>query len=258
MLEHHGVCNLTHWQARYFKVGDGSRISQFASYTFDGSVGETFMALANGATLVMLERHQAPADLMRSLNDNRINVAVLVPSLLKELDPTQIAEPTALTVVAVGEACPPELAATWSRYCNFKNGYGPTECTVYSHIWDVSADFDGRRSVPIGRPMDNIKSYILDQHGQPVPVGVIGELHLSGAGIARGYLNQPALTAEKFRTNALIADVHFIDKGVLRESTIDHSVELRFPERSMPAVRQASNSSWVPTRLSLARSTLGP
>ncbi len=219
MLEHNGVCNLAVWQARYFDLSQGSHISQFASYTFDGSVGETFMALLNGATLVMLERDQSPASLMKSINDNAINVIVLVPSLLKELDPTQISNPDQLTVVAVGETCPVELTRTWSSYCNFQNGYGPTECTVYSHIWGVSENLSKQLQlrVPIGKSIDNISSYILDKDLNPVAPGEIGEIFLTGPGLARGYLNRADLTAEKFIPNPFYDAPFYADRGVITE-----------------------------------------
>ncbi|WP_179957672.1 non-ribosomal peptide synthetase [Exilibacterium tricleocarpae] len=223
-VSHRSVGNLASWQARYYGVSAGSKIAQFASYSFDGSVGETFMALLNGATLVMLDRRESSQNLMASINTEAINVIVLIPSLLKELNPKVIARPDALTVVAVGEACPVELARTWSGYCNFRNGYGPTECTVYSHIAAVGADsLSNHTAVPIGKPIDNTKAYVLDSRYNPAPVGVMGELYLAGAGLARGYLNRPELTAEKFIPNPFAAYTRYRYRGVLADPGAMHS-----------------------------------
>ncbi len=202
-VEHHGVVNLAKWQARIFHLSSQSRISQFFSYNFDGAVGETFMALLNGATLVISAPDDLePQRLMEFLNRQRINVAVFVPSVLKQLDPERIEDAERLTIVSVGESCPVELAAEWSNHCTFINAYGPTEYTVYSHLWEVEGEKVKRLGyVPIGHPIDNTRSYILDQRLRPVPIGVAGEIYLTGAGIARGYLNQPQATAAKFISN---------------------------------------------------------
>lgn len=200
MIEHGSVSHLVRWQARNFNVTPSSRISQLSTYSFDGAVGETFMALLNGATLYMLSRDQLDASrLVKEINEYEINVMVTVPSLLKELDVESLAVGKNLTIVAVGEACPLRLASTWSRRCNFVNAYGPTEYTVYSHLWNVDEEFlTAAKAVPIGRPIHNTKSYILDRKLKLVPIGVTGELYIAGPGIARGYLNSSDVTAEKF------------------------------------------------------------
>ena len=217
VVEHRGVANLAAWQAANFKVDGESRISQFASYSFDAAVGETFMALLNGATLVMLEReYPEPAALIAALNRHEITVCVLVPSLIKELNPDLIERPERLAVVAVGEACSPELALKWAGKCQFMNAYGPTEYTVYSHLWRVDEGLvSGTNAVPIGRPIHNARSYILDERLNPVPCGVDGEIYISGPGIARGYLNHPGLTSEKFVPNPFAAEQEFKAHGPL-------------------------------------------
>ncbi|UZW63316.1 amino acid adenylation domain-containing protein [Lysobacter enzymogenes] len=206
-VEHYGIANLVRWQARQFELSRDSRISQFASYSFDAAVGETCMALLNGATLVMLEREDLDADsLVEAINRHRITVMVLVPSMLKALDADALEHPEALTIVAVGEACPPELATAWSRRCRFANAYGPTEYTVYSHLWNVSPEAVAERAgaVPIGFPISNTRTYILDADLNPVPVGVTGEIYICGQGVARGYLNKPGATATKFVPNPFL------------------------------------------------------
>jgi len=200
MVEHHGISNLAHWQANQFEVTDASRITQFFSYNFDGAVGETMMALLNGAGLVILDsRYLSVERLIAAINHSHLNVIVLVPSLLKQLDPAQLESPASLKVISVGERCDVETAKIWSEYCQFFNAYGPTEYSVYSHCYPVSPPIP--ESIPIGSNIDNTKSYILDKHGNQLPIGVSGELAISGIGLARGYLNRPALNFDKFRPN---------------------------------------------------------
>src|ERR1700750_199617 len=100
-------------------------------------------------------------------------------------------------VVAAGEACPPSLANNWRKLVKFYNKYGPTESTISAAEFLVN---DEVATVPIGKPLPNTTAYILDKAMKPVGVGITGEIYLGGAQLARGYLNQPALTAEKFVT----------------------------------------------------------
>jgi amino acid adenylation domain-containing protein/non-ribosomal peptide synthase protein (TIGR01720 family) len=246
LIEHRGVANLVAWQAHNFGLNSEHRISQFSSYSFDAAVGESFMALLNGATLVMLNReHLEPERLIQSINENRITVCVLVPSMLKELDPGLLEHGDELTIVAVGETCPPDLALRWARCCTFMNAYGPTEYTVYSHLWRVGADDVYRNNtVPIGTPIHNAKSYLLDAHLNPVPIGVLGEIYISGPGIARGYLNHLDLTADKFLPNNFMEDTLFDDCGeLMMESVRRETLEFK---RAKPVVMQADIGTELP------------
>jgi amino acid adenylation domain-containing protein len=203
MLAHKGVANLIKWQSAELGATPDSRIAQFFSYNFDGAVGETFMALLNGATLVMLdEANLNPQELMASINRHSITFGVFVPSLLRQLNPALLQHARDFTMVSVGEACPADLAEEWSQYSRFINGYGPTEYTVYSHIWKASQEKISQvNRIPIGSPIDNTKTFLLDNSLNPVPVGVIGEIYISGPGIARGYLNRPEITGANLIPN---------------------------------------------------------
>ena len=215
MVEHRGVANLAKWQSDQFRVTPGSRIAQFFSYNFDGAVGETFMALLNGALLLMLDSdHLEPRQFMAMVNREGLTMGVFVPSLLRQLDPSLLDDPDRLTVVSVGEACPHDLAEEWSRFSRFFNGYGPTEYTVYSHTWEVRPERIGRvNRVPIGFPIHNTRTFILDHWLNPTPVGVTGEIYISGAGIARGYLNRPDITSASFIPNPFLSDPARINHG---------------------------------------------
>ncbi len=196
MLHHRGLCNLTDAQRRAFGIRPGSRILQFSPLSFDASVWETFMALANGATLCLARREtlaSAP-DLAALLADQAITNATLPPSMLRVL-PHQGLH-TLETLISAGEACTPELVERWSPGRDFFNAYGPTETTVCASM-HLCADREPD-GPPIGRPIANATLYILDPNLQPLPVGVPGELFIGGIGVGRGYLNRPDLTAERF------------------------------------------------------------
>ena len=236
LIEHRGVVNLARWQREAFGLAEPRRVAQMFSYSFDGAVGETVMALLNGGTLTVLDPEDVePGRLVAALNRHRVNVLVSVPSLLRQVDPAALTAPAGLTVVSVGEACTKDLAERWAGVVDFRNGYGPTEYTVYSHLWRATpAAVAGHDRMPIGGGLHNTKTYVLDAAGNPQPVGVAGEIGISGVGIARGYLNRPETTAERFVPNpfTLAESVH--DLG-----PVDHGSALaaitRFVAEHRPA-----------------------
>ena len=201
LLQHRGLCNLTHAQITDFQVRPDSRVLQFASFSFDASVSEIFMALHSGASLYLAKREtlMSPTKLAQLFRDEKITVVTLPPSMLALLSPEEV--PGLETIVSAGEPCSIEMAALWSHGRRFVNAYGPTESTVGVSSYAVESVSPDRKSIPIGRPISNTKLYILDQKLNPVPVGVAGELCISSIGLARGYNNRPDLTAEKFLPN---------------------------------------------------------
>jgi amino acid adenylation domain-containing protein len=235
LVEHRGLAGLTRWQREIYGVTDSTRVSQMASFSFDGAMGETFMALANGATLVMLDAEEtAPERLPESLARLAVDVAVVVPSVLAQADPARLPKGSPLTLVAVGEELPPDLARRWAERCRIVNGYGPTECTVYSHLWggDLEAIPGGTR-VPIGTPIHNLRGYVLDRGLQPLPVGFPGELWLAGPAVARGYLGRPDTTAERFLPDPFAAPPAAVDLGELRSAQA--AAEIQVLRDSHPA-----------------------
>jgi amino acid adenylation domain-containing protein len=195
LVPHRGLANAARGHARDLGVGAGDRVLQFASPSFDASVAEMVMALATGATLVLGTRETlAPGpDLLRLLRDQEVTVATLPPSALAVLPPAEL--PALRTLMTAGEACPAELVERWAPERRFFNLYGPTEATIWS---TTAACAPGGGRPPIGRPVANTRAYVLDARGEPVPVGVAGELYVGGAGVARGYAGRPELTAERF------------------------------------------------------------
>lgn len=198
MVQHRSLVNVTLAQIRGFKVHRKTRVLQFASLSFDASVPEIFTALCSGAVVCMATEDAitpGPA-LTELLSKMAITDVTLPPSVLRVLPADKL--PAVETIVSAGEACTPDVVERWAEGRLFINGYGPTEGTVGTAI---NPSVDPELSNCIGRPFPNIKVYILNKRLQPTPVSVAGEIYIGGAGVARGYLDEPQLTAERFIPN---------------------------------------------------------
>jgi amino acid adenylation domain-containing protein len=198
LLHHRGLCNFALAYIQGMGVEANSRMLQFAAFSFDASVAETFMALLAGATLCLASRDTllSGPGLIRLLQEQEITTAILPPSVLKLLPAEEL--PALQSIISAGEACSREIVERWAAGRNFFNAYGPTEATI-GPTFDLVKDLPEKvTNIPIGRPITNTQVYLLDQHLQPVPIGVAGELYVGGVGVGRGYLNRPELTAEKF------------------------------------------------------------
>jgi amino acid adenylation domain-containing protein/non-ribosomal peptide synthase protein (TIGR01720 family) len=195
VVEHRGLGNVAEVHRRAFEVGPQSRVLQFSSMSFDASVWELCMALLNGATLVLApEEQMLPGpDLQRILREQAITHLTLPPSALGVMPEGDL--PSLHTLIVAGEACPEAVVARWTPGRHFWNAYGPTEATICASMIECRA---GEGKPGIGRPIANVRIYLLDEARRPVPVGVPGELYIGGVGLARGYLGQPALTEARF------------------------------------------------------------
>ena len=204
MNEHHAVVNRLLWMQDEYRLGERDRVLQKTPFGFDVSVWEFFWPLLVGAKLVMARPggHQDPPYLIRLIEEAQITTVHFVPSMLQIfLDAHNPGQCNGLRhIVCSGE----ELPTSLERRClarlpaaQVHNLYGPTEAAVDVTYWNCRRDTEVSR-VPIGRPIANTRIYILDEHRQPVPVGVTGEIFIGGVAVGRGYLNRPELTAEKF------------------------------------------------------------
>ncbi|CAM4017544.1 amino acid adenylation domain-containing protein [Corallococcus exiguus] len=195
LLTHRGLANTALAAVREHRFDASSRVLQFASIGFDACVCEVFSSLLAGACLHLAPREQLlPGPPLHSLlRDRSISAVTLTPSVLAQLDPTGL--DSLRTVISAGEALPAAVASRWAHPQRLLlNAYGPTEVTVCASIESQLIP-----SQPtIGAPFPNVRLFVLDSLLRPVPVGLPGELFVSGPGVARGYLGQPSLTAEKF------------------------------------------------------------
>ncbi|WP_338861466.1 amino acid adenylation domain-containing protein [Mycetohabitans rhizoxinica] len=199
MVEHQSLVNLAQAQMACFEINAYSRVLQFASFSFDASAFEIFMALGYGASLYLppdTARHNRN-ELWNELAKNAITHALLPPALLQNSEGLPSLN-TPLKLILGGEASTPALLRSLlHRGAAVFNAYGPTEITVCATVWNCPRNFYGE-IVPIGQPLANTRIYLLDTYGQPVPLGATGEIYIGGAGVARGYLNRPEFTAERF------------------------------------------------------------
>ncbi|MFI1227665.1 MULTISPECIES: amino acid adenylation domain-containing protein [unclassified Streptomyces] len=198
VVTHRGLPSFAAAEVERFFVTPDSRVLQFASPSFDAAVLEVCMALPVGATLVVPPPGPLVGDtLVEVLRDNRVTHALIPPAALTTVPTVDL--PDFTTLVVGGEACSAELVARWSSGRRMINAYGPTESTV---VTTTSAPLSPETGAPpIGRPIRNTAVYVLDEGLRPVPVGLPGELYTAGEGLARGYLDRPALTAERFVAN---------------------------------------------------------
>jgi amino acid adenylation domain-containing protein len=211
-ITHRSLTNFVCWAASAYELTPSDRVLQFASISFDTAAEEIFPCLASGAELVL--RTDSMLDslsgFLKSCGDLQITVLDLPTAYWHELvDEISSTPPTELgnlrLVIIGGEQASANHLAKWREVIGDRvrlvNTYGPTEATVVTTLWDASRALKPDRSsveVTIGRPIANTQVYILDGHLNPVPIGVAGEIHIGGVGVARGYLKSPELTAKKF------------------------------------------------------------
>lgn len=244
MVEHHSVVNRLAWMQRRYPLGDGDVLLQKTPVSFDVSVWELFWWAVEGAAVALLPPggQQDPREILRTVRERRVSVVHFVPSmlgpfldLLQELPEAQEGLRSLRYVFCSGEALPPERVEQFHRIfttpraerpVRLVNLYGPTEATVDVSYYDCPAD--PARSVarvPIGRPIDNTRLYVLGPGDLPQPVGVAGELCIGGAGVARGYLDRPELTAEKFVPDPFVPDGRLYRTGDLARWLADGTLE---------------------------------
>ena len=202
MIKHRGIVNLNHYFKMRIGMTESDRVLQFANIAFDASVWEIFMALLNGAALYMINAAIIGdyAAFEEYLERCGVTVVTLPPPYLAHLAPGNISGLRVL--VSAGSEIDGLLLDRWQKRVRVINAYGPTESTICATAWETTGIMETHYpTVPIGSPIVNTRVYILDQSGHLQPIGIPGELCISGDGLARGYLNRPELTAEKFIKN---------------------------------------------------------
>jgi aspartate racemase len=211
VVTHGNLAHSNHARVQYYNDPAGNFLL-LSSYAFDSSVAGIFHSLTTGGTLVIPppDFRWRPEELARLIAENQVSQLLTFPSLYGELldhaRPSQIS--TLRSVIVAGESCPRQLVNDHYRtlpHAPLFNEYGPTEATVWSTVYECEpGESDG--AVPIGRPIANIRLYVLDHNGQPVPALVPGELHIAGDGVTRGYWNRPDLTEASFVSDPFAAD----------------------------------------------------
>ncbi|WP_392562287.1 amino acid adenylation domain-containing protein [Orbus sturtevantii] len=205
MIEHGGLINLAIVQGREVGLAPSLKTIKnslwYASYVFDAHVSELFIVIANGHILHIIEEDiRLDFNLLANyINANKIDIATIPPALLNKDQLLKLK-----TLIVAGESCNIEIMTHYRQQgTQVINAYGPTESTVCATLHHYQI---GDSNLNIGRPLNHITAYILDDNLIPVPLGVIGNLYLSGIGLARGYLNDKAQTEQVFIANPFVSD----------------------------------------------------
>jgi amino acid adenylation domain-containing protein len=250
MIEHRSVLNRLHWMQRNYPIGRGDVILQKTPFDFDVSVWELFWWSFQGASLFLLwpGDEKDPEQIVKAIETHHITTIHFVPSMLNIFlnffeNGDELRRLGSLKrVFSSGEALGPDLVEKFYNIFRERdrerlvNLYGPTEATIDVSYFNCSTA-KGLEKVPIGKPIDNIRLFVLDNDLMLLPVGICGELHISGLGLARGYLNQVELTKERFLKNPFFANERLYCTGDLARwladgdleflGRIDHQVKIR-------------------------------
>ena len=220
MLEQRNLVNFCAWYRDYYNLKAGDRVAAFASYGFDANMMDQYPALTSGACVCIIPedvRHDLNA-LDRFITDNGVTHSFMTTQVGVMYARNFPSNPSLKYLSVGGEklvSMPPPSYA-------FYNGYGPTECTIFSTVFHVLERED---NIPIGHPLSNVQLYVTDRHLRRLPVGAAGELLIGGAGVGRGYLNNPEKTAECFIGNPFLPGVRLYRSGDIVRYRPDGNIE---------------------------------
>ena len=238
MIAHHSAINRIKWMHEKYPLEKNGVILQKTPYTFDVSVWELFWWSMYGGTLKILvpEGHKDPSEIIKAVKDGSVTHMHFVPSMLNafleyvEANPKCINELESLRYVfASGEALQANHVKKFYNLLKdngttLHNLYGPTECTVDVSYYDCDPE-NIPTTIPIGKPIDNTQLIVLDKFGKLLPCGVVGELHIGGVGVCKGYLNREELTKEKFVANPYYENAVMYKSGDLARFLPDGNIE---------------------------------
>ncbi|MCL2425093.1 MAG: amino acid adenylation domain-containing protein, partial [Oscillospiraceae bacterium] len=238
MIEHSAIVNRLNWMQKAYPLSEEDVILQKTTYTFDVSLWELLWWCFAGARTCLLEqgKEKDPQTLIQEIERSKVTVMHFVPSMLtmflEHIDQYRVTNglETLRMVFASGEALTVQQVSEFNRNIREVNGtelinlYGPTEAAVDVTYFNASTS-SFNKSIPIGKPIDNTSLYVLDSNDMLCPIGIEGELNISGICLARGYLNRPELTAEKFVGNPFISDERLYKTGDLVRWLSDGNIE---------------------------------
>lgn len=225
LIEHGQIVNTILAQIDCLKLDQNYRGLQFAPFSFDASVSETFIILLSGGCLhVVNEEQRKDAEKLTTyIKENKINIATLPPSYIALLD---IEDLRGLEIlITAGEAPDYEIIKPYLKYGTYFNAYGPTEVSICGSMFKMpESNTQMYCNIPIGKPIANVKIHILDQYNKLVPVGITGEICIGGTGVARGYLNREELTNQKFIKNPFETSGRLYKTGDLGKWTTEGNI----------------------------------
>lgn len=219
MITHQGLTNYICWAEKVYLEGEQLNFALYSSPAFDLTVTSIYTPLVSGNRMVIYSDENKATVIRRIVEDNQVDIVKLTPSHLHTLEGLDCSRSSIKKLIVGGEDLKAELAAKTVQRFNggvkIYNEYGPTETVVGCMIYVFNQETDSKGSVPIGVPADNVQIYLLDPYLQPVPLGSIGEMYISGEGVARGYHNRADLTVERFLSNPYIPGARMYKTGDL-------------------------------------------
>lgn len=258
LIEHGGFVAMIRQQIELFGIHETDTILQLASFSFDASLSEMFMALFSGATLVIApdEVRKNASEFVQYIKQKAITVVTLSPSFLRVLDQQNLS-PLRVMITA-GEAAVRADALFYAERLQYFNAYGPTESSVCTTVYPVSPGTSYHNSIPIGKALDHLQVYVLGQDMRPMPAGVPGEICIRGSGVARGYHQRPQETERAFIHHSKLGRVYrtgdlgmWMDEGnLLFLGRLDNQIKIRgfrveleeieYALLQIPAIHQAA------------------
>lgn len=224
MITHQSLTNYIAAQTEYFSINEEEKVLQFSNYCFDASVEQIFLALLNGGCLVLIREDLLTNTTSFSdyIQAHRISHLHATPGFLENLNP-ELNYPDLKRIISAGESCKKELAKKWLEKVDFYNKYGPTECTISVLEYKCTAALiNSQQILPIGKAIKNSTVYILDENLKPAKSG---EIYVGGIQLAKGYLNQPELTAKSFIDSPFKMGERLYKTGDRARWTQDENIE---------------------------------
>ncbi|MDT7827318.1 amino acid adenylation domain-containing protein [Pricia sp. S334] len=221
LITHAAISNYLNWAGNQYRIDKKSVFPLFTSIGFDLTLTSTFLPLMNGGRIIVYEENNTGPDMafLQVIDDNLVNVIKLTPSHLALLQKRNLSASHVETMIVGGEdfkvLLAKSIASNFPKDLKIYNEYGPTEATVGCIVGEFDIEKHNDTSVPIGKPIANMQAFVLDKHLNLVPKGVIGELYLSGTGLAKGYLNADEMTATKFVDHPFTEDGKMYHTGDL-------------------------------------------
>ncbi|NBI30765.1 non-ribosomal peptide synthetase [Chengkuizengella marina] len=229
MVMNKGLVNYITWANKVYVRGDNIDFALYSSLSFDLTITSIFTPLVSGNRIVIYKQDDNETVIRKVFNEKRVQLVKLTPAHLEIIKDMDHSNSSITRLIVGGEELKTSLAN--SIHLNFKgnveiyNEYGPTETVVGCMIYKYNFEKDNDKTIPIGKPADNINIYILDDNMKVLPIGVCGEIFIGGEGVAKGYLNRLELTEEKFVDNPFMNGTKLYKTGDLAKRLSDGNIE---------------------------------
>ncbi len=224
-IEHKGIINLTDVFKKELNININTKILQFASIAFDASAWEIYMSILLGGELHIVSKDIVidTVKLNDYIRNSDVNIVTLPPFIANEI---KVNNSKLEVIITAGSEAKKSMVNKLGNRIKYINAYGPTEGTICTTLWNNKYNkYNKYKTVPIGKPINNNKAYILNKNNKLLSIGIVGELCISGAGLARGYINRPELTAEKFVDNPFELGTKIYKTGDLARWLPDGNIE---------------------------------